>query len=204
MAVFASVADDLVVGRVEGDFDGIEIPADLLDLPDARLRVSGGAIIDVAQVSSWHVDANGRKHMLPGEGRQAVSCAWGDRLILEAGAWRVRGPADDLKAYAANRRWLTEVGGIEVPGIGQVPTDDRAKMLIMGAAGTLSAEDTASYVSGNTSILLTGTQFRALHAAVVGHVQACFAMQTQVLAAIEAGTITSRAQIDAANWPPNT
>lgn len=103
---------------------------------------------------------------------------------------------DDLRAYAAERRWARETGGITVGGIA-VPTDDRAKVLLMSAAGTMADGDTAPFVSGSTSAMLTGAQFKALYAALVAHTQDCFARQTAALAAIEAGTATTRTQIDA-------
>lgn len=107
-----------------------------------------------------------------------------------------------LAVYAADKRWRVETGGIVVGGIA-VPTDDRAKVLLMGAASTMADTDTAPYVSGTQSVTLTGVQFKALYAALTAHVQAAFATQTAVLAAIAAGTVTTTAQIDAAAWPPN-
>ena len=38
-----------------------------------------------------------------------------------------------LRAYAADKRWRVEVGGITINGV-SVPTDDRAKLLLFGAA----------------------------------------------------------------------
>lgn len=116
--------------------------------------------------------------------------------------------AAELKAYAAQKRWNVEVGGIAVeiaPGASvPVPTDDRAKLLILGAAQTLAPEATSPLVIGGVVYgTLTGAHFQALNAAVVAHVQATFPVLAGVLAAIEAGTITTLAQIDAAAWPLN-
>lgn len=105
--------------------------------------------------------------------------------------------ASDLKAYAADLRWLKETSGVVVGGI-PIPTDDRAKVLLLGAAMSMTDEQTAQYVVGSVSITLTGAQFKGLYAGLVAHVQECFATQTAVLTEIDAGTITTRAEIDAA------
>lgn len=112
-------------------------------------------------------------------------------------------PTIDLRAYAAEKRWKIEVGGVPFGGL-RLPSDDRAKTLIMGAAGAMSDAATAPFVLGSTVVTLTGAQFKAAHAAIVAHVQACFATQVAVLAAIDAGTIATTAQIDAAAWPANS
>lgn len=107
-----------------------------------------------------------------------------------------------LKRYAADKRWRVETGGIVIGGIA-VPTDDRAKVLLMGAASMMADTDTAPYVAGAVAVTLTGIQFKAFYAALTAHVQAAFAAQTAVLGAIDAGTITTFGQIDAAAWPSN-
>jgi hypothetical protein len=107
---------------------------------------------------------------------------------------------DELMAHAAEIRWQRETGGITVNGI-PVPTDDRAKLLIKGAADDMADADTANYISGSTSVPLTGAQFKALNSAVIAHVAACFAVQAAVMADIEAGTITTKAEIESAAWP---
>ena len=81
-----------------------------------------------------------------------------------------------LKAYAAAKRYSIEQGGISVGGL-SVPTTDRAKLLIFGAASTLADDASADFVVGSTVTPLTGAQFKALHAAIVAHVQGCFAAQ---------------------------
>mgnify|MGYP000935891103 CR=1 FL=1 len=112
----------------------------------------------------------------------------------------------ELKAYAAEKRWQVEVGGVLVevaPGVSvPVPTDDRAKLLILGAAQTLTPDATAPFVAGGVVYgTLSGAQFVALHAAVVAHVQATFPVLAELITQIDAGTVTSTTQIDAAAWP---
>lgn len=113
-----------------------------------------------------------------------------------------------LKAYAALKRWKVETGGVAVeiaPGVSvSVPTDDRAKLLILGAAQTLAPEAVSPLVIGGVVYgTLTGAHFQALNSAVVAHVQATFPVLAGVLSAIDAGQITTTAGIDAAPWPAN-
>lgn len=145
----------------------------------------------------------------PPAGAHVVEAASG--VVVAGMSWAdgVFGPppsipmsAAELRAYAADKRWRVETGGVPFSGL-RLPTDDRAKTLIMGAAGAMTDAATAPFVVGSTVVTLTGAQFKAAHQSIVAHVQACFATQVAVLAAIDAGTITTTAQIDAAAWPPN-
>lgn len=104
-----------------------------------------------------------------------------------------------LLAYAANKRWSIEVGGMSFAGM-NVPTDDRAKLLLMGAAGSMADTDTASFIVGSTAVNLTGAQFKAIYAAIVNRVQVLFAKQTLVIEDINNGIITTTNQIDAFDW----
>lgn len=108
--------------------------------------------------------------------------------------------ANDLKAYAADKRWRVETGGIVRMGL-TVPTDDRAKLLLLGASSGMGDDETAPFNVGTGSVVINGAQFKALYAAVFAHVQACMARQTEIMAVIDAGTITTTAQIEAASWP---
>lgn len=106
----------------------------------------------------------------------------------------------DLPAYAAQKRWEKEVGGIEVNGL-TVATDDRSKTMISGARVAAMANTdfaTAWKGSGGEFVPLDASAVVAISDAVLAHVSNCFAIEAQVLAAIEAGNITTEAQIDAA------
>ena len=107
-----------------------------------------------------------------------------------------------LKSYAAQKRWQVEVGGVPFNGA-IVPTDDRAKALLTGAASAMTATETTKVKLGGAFFNMTGTQVKALRDAVVDHVQAGFQAEADVVAAIDAGTITTIAQVDAHAWPPN-
>ncbi|HRD79047.1 MAG TPA: DUF4376 domain-containing protein [Hyphomicrobiaceae bacterium] len=107
-----------------------------------------------------------------------------------------------LKAYAADKRWRIEIGGIVVNGA-PVPTDDRAKALLTGAAASMTSTETTKVKVGGAFVDMTGTQVKALRDAVADHVQACFQAEADVVAEIDAGTITTLAEVDAFAWPAN-
>lgn len=113
---------------------------------------------------------------------------------------------DELLAFAADKRWRVETVGITLSLAKEVrvrvPTDDRAKTLLMGAASTMADKETAPFVTGTSAATLTGAQFKVLFAAVIAHVKACFAAQAEIMSEIAAGKITQRAQIDTdSRWP---
>lgn len=109
-------------------------------------------------------------------------------------------PPVDLAAYAAAARWAKETGGIAVAGV-PVATDDRSKLMIIGARVAASANPSWSTIwqgaDGNT-YPIDVTAMIAISDAVAAHVAACFAAFSTVLAGIKAGTVTTTAQIDAA------
>lgn len=83
-------------------------------------------------------------------------------------------------------------------------TDDRSKLMLTGAR--IQAESDPGFVTswamGDGSIVdLNATMIIAISNAVLTHVQASFATFKTVATAIEAGTISSPAEIDAADWP---
>ena len=127
---------------------------------------------------------------------QPGMCYVQDALLPPAGP--------DLKAYLADKRWQTEVGGIEVGGV-QVATDDRSKMMIMGARMKAEADPsfTTQWKSGDTFVTLNATTLIAISEAVLAHVDNCFAIEAQVRAGIDKGTIRTVAEIDHAFAPPS-
>jgi hypothetical protein len=103
-----------------------------------------------------------------------------------------------LKSYAAEKRWNKEVGGTLVNGV-PVPTDDRAKLLLLGAATSMVDGSSSNLVIAGVNYgVFTKIQIQALNDAVVAHVQATFPLLATVLAGIDAGTITTMEQIDTA------
>jgi hypothetical protein len=103
----------------------------------------------------------------------------------------------DLRAYAADKRWRVEVGGLVLNGV-TIPTDDRAKLLLLGAAQSMADGSSASLVINGVNYgMFSKAQFQAINAAVVEHVQETFGALATILAGIDGGTITTQAQVDA-------
>ena len=107
--------------------------------------------------------------------------------------------AAGLAAYAATARYAKETAGILVAGA-PIATDRDSQNLISGAYSYVLAKPdaTINFKTAAGFVVLTADQIQAIALAVGGHVQACFAVEAQVDAAIQAGTITTTAQIDTA------
>lgn len=106
-------------------------------------------------------------------------------------------PQEDLIEYAAKVRWETETGGIEVGNI-PVHTDDRSKLMLMGARleAMENPQIQKSWVGADGVVRnLTAGQLVALSNAVANHVSACFERYAEVKAAIEAGTVYTRSDV---------
>ena len=108
----------------------------------------------------------------------------------------------ELKAYAAQKRWQVEAGGIVVAGVA-VATDDRSMALINGTVGYLDDGGTGpiKFKAASGWVDVDAATILAIKQAIGAHIQACFAAEAAVDAAIDAGTITSIAAIDAWTWP---
>lgn len=114
--------------------------------------------------------------------------------------WEAAGSADALLRYAANKRWEIETGGINLAGV-PVATDDRSKIMIMGARVAAQANGdwtTIWHGSDGGTYPLNAAAMIAISDAVEAHLNATFATFAQVKADIEAGEITTTAEIDAA------
>lgn len=105
----------------------------------------------------------------------------------------------DLAGYAADVRWRKETSGILVGGV-PVATDDRSKLMIAGARIKADAnpEFTTKWKTDAGFVLIDAATIIAISDAVLAHVDACFETEGEVLTAIDGGTITTRAQVDAA------
>lgn len=111
----------------------------------------------------------------------------------------------DLIAYAAAKRWSVETGGIVVGGA-SIDTSRDSQAMIANAHAYVVAGGVASidYKAESGWATMDAATVMAVALAVGAHVQACFAAEKAVGVAIEAGTITTYAEIDAAAWPPNS
>jgi len=104
-----------------------------------------------------------------------------------------------LVSYLSNKRWELEVGGMIFSGM-KVPTDDRAKILLMGAAGSMTNEDTASFNVDGVAITLTGLQFKTVYNEITRRTRLLFDIEGLILNEINTNKITSKEQIDAWDW----
>lgn len=108
-----------------------------------------------------------------------------------------------LLAYAAKLRWQTEVGGIVVAGV-PVATDDRSKLMVTGARVAAAADPnwvTVWHGADGGSYPIDASAIIAVSDAVQAHVNATFSAFAAVKSAIEAGSVTTTAEIDAAFIP---
>ena len=106
----------------------------------------------------------------------------------------------DLDAHVAAARWAKEVAGITVGEV-HVETDDRSKLMIIGARKAAEADPqfmTQWKVSTGIFVTLDAATIVAVSDAVAAHVAVCFAKEAEVSAQIAAGTVATFAQIEAA------
>ena len=109
----------------------------------------------------------------------------------------------DLKAYAADKRWRVETGGIVVNGA-TIQTDRPSQAMITGlyTYAAVAKPDSIPYKAEGGFVSLTSAQAVAIGLAVGAHVQACFAAEQAIDTDIAAATITTVEQIEAdGRWP---
>lgn len=204
----AVVNGDTVIG-VRGDIPSIEAPPEFADVPIARLRYDGEALVDIKGVGRFAIGPDRVKH-LPGtvgsESYPILDCRWDDVISMVDGQPVVVPKSDvltaRLAAYAADKRWRIETGGIVVNGAA-IDTSRDSQAMISGAFAYSQAnpDKLIKFKAATGWTTLDAATVAAIATAVGDHVQACFAVEEEVAAAIEAGTITSIEQIDAADWP---
>jgi len=100
------------------------------------------------------------------------------RPILAA----IPGPTvESLSSRLAQRRWEEETGGVDFASI-NVATDDRSKLMLLGAADQARRDSgfTTRWKTDAGWIELNATQLVAAADAVRAHVQACFAREAEL------------------------
>lgn len=105
--------------------------------------------------------------------------------------------------HAGRKRLAVEAGGISIGGM-TVATDRTSQAMLTGAVLASQADGGPTefrWKSPAGFVTLTAEQVRAMAVAVSLHVQACFAVEAQVVEDIEAGVCTSTEAIDAYVWP---
>lgn len=109
-------------------------------------------------------------------------------------------PGGSLETYAAARRFAIETGGLTVGG-SRIATDRQSQSMLVGAFNLMQVNPSATIkykTDSGVFLAADAALVQALAVAVGNHVQACFAKEADVAAAITAGTIVTRAAIDAA------
>jgi len=109
----------------------------------------------------------------------------------------------DLVAYAANVRFNHVSGGLTVTSISPVPftSDPASRNALVNANEYAKATPGATVnwkFSDGSFMELDGAQLATATAAMATFVQDCFTCESNTDAAIEAGTITTQAEVDAA------
>ena len=123
-------------------------------------------------------------------------------IALTADELAVRNAARqaDLLAYVGTARYAREMAGVAAPGGFRIATDDRSKLLLAGSRIKAEADPTYSTkwkVSPTDRVDVPASQIIAMSDAVLAFVDACFDADAAACAAILAGTITTRAEVDA-------
>lgn len=105
---------------------------------------------------------------------------------------------NDLYAAAAELRWRKEVAGIDFGGV-PIPTDDRSMLMLAGAriAAMADPDFVTRWKTPAGWVELNATQIIAVSDAVQAHIAACFALEADVAAAIEAEQITTIEEVEA-------
>jgi len=165
-------------------------------------RIYNGVVVEVVELPA-DVDLADAFHPDAGfvEGNGAVEVG----MIYADGEFSPPQPPPpptkaELLAYAGDMRWRRETGGITVAGVA-IATDDRSKAMIVGArvAAEANGDWSTNWHGADGQIYpIDSVTMIAISAAVEAHVNSGFATFAAVKADIEAGTITTRAEIDAA------
>jgi hypothetical protein len=103
-----------------------------------------------------------------------------------------------LIAYARDKRWQVEIGGAVAAGV-PVATDDRSKLMIVGARVAAASNPSWATVWQGTdgqAYPVDAATMLAIADAVQSHTNATFTVLAGLLDGIEAGTVTTRAQVD--------
>lgn len=111
---------------------------------------------------------------------------------------------DELKAYAASKRFLVETSGVTI-GDCHIDTTRESQALITGAVVYVqtTGAGTVQFKAKSGWIDLTAQQVQTIATTVATFVQACFAAERTIDEAINAGTVTTYSDIDGWVWPTN-
>lgn len=164
--------------------------------------IAAGTVANLVKVDPAALPEIDGLHLVPDGVPVAIGWAFDGTVFTPPAA--AAPTVTELKARAAARRWAAETGGITVDGAA-IDTSRESQAMIAGAhayaAAVLSA--TVDFKASAGWVTLDAAAITGIALAVGAHVQACFAVERQVDAAIDAGTLTTFAEIEAAAWPSN-
>jgi hypothetical protein len=133
---------------------------------------------------------------------KVVNIATGEETIV---AWTPPPPTpDELKAHAADKRRALVNGSTAIDvGTRTIPAwvDAESRGAIMGlvvASGAVPNLTAPWKGADGQFYVLTASEMQALALGMMQYVQSCFAAEAAALDAIDAGTITTLDQVDAA------
>jgi Domain of unknown function (DUF4376) len=119
-----------------------------------------------------------------------------------------------LLAYAAKKQGTISAGGVSVNIGGSITvecsTDPASLVLLQGAASIAASTPSQTFAwvpESGSPITLTAAQITTMFGAVSSFIQATFTTLAAVISAINAGTVTTKAQVDAFAspvWPVNS
>jgi hypothetical protein len=107
----------------------------------------------------------------------------------------------NLKYYNADRRWRKEQGGITLSLGWPIKTDDRSQSKINGARWAATAQQVQStewLAADGTYHTVSDAEIITISNELQLHIDSCFDTQKNVDGQVDAGTITTREQVDAA------
>lgn len=121
------------------------------------------------------------------------------RAAVAMSAGEIAARKAELKDYAAAVRWAKEQGGLTLNGMGiKTDTEARVKVRELRDNMTAGALSDPFYFKATTGwVQLNLAAVNGVYAAIVKHVAATFATERTVSLAIDAGTITTTAAVDA-------
>lgn len=114
-----------------------------------------------------------------------------------------------LVAHLKARRWQAETAGITAT-IGGEPVristargDDRAALhqVYSAMSAGLRSDGAVFNFADGVSRSVSNAEMTAAVLAALAHVQACFDLEGELRTSIEAGTVSTKEDIDAAEWP---
>jgi len=107
--------------------------------------------------------------------------------------------AEELIAYAADKRWQVETGGCAWGGhTVQTDRDSQTKLIAeMVAIGAGLRADPSPWKMADGFVALTNAEMLDVITTVRTHIASAFATEAAVLAEIAGGTVTTPAQVDA-------